>query len=416
MGGQIPNNIAMPLHRQGANILGTSPDVIDGAEIASCFLVCIRLGVDQPEWKELGYIEDSKAFCSSGGYPVLVGLGCVLSGAAMSVVHKAAADLEAYISEATEVSPDCPVVISNFILEAKEIGMDAVARKGEVVMRIVSEHVENAVVHSGDATNVLPPQDLDNVTFAKVEEAKSMVANALNVTGPMTIQFIAKNNEIKVIECNLRTSRLFPFVSKTLGLELARVATKVMLDRPVRPYPVDVKDIAHVGVKVSQFFFTCLLGADPILEVEMASTGEVACFGSTREGAYFKGLLATNVPEPKRSVCMSIGTYMEKVEFLSSASSLVAQLKTSSFSLLLVRRISCPNTKSAPPECFLGRFLSSRKSPHTGVTQTDSSKLAQFAGRDRPYRMETFTVGERRRWGRMLVGNTELFLFEERQL
>lgn len=324
MGGQIPNNIAMQLHRQNARILGTTPEMIDGAENRYKFSRMLdRIGVDQPLWKELSSIDDAKAFCNKVGYPVLVRPSFVLSGAAMNVVHKAE-DLELYLSEASAVSPDCPVVISKFILEAKEIEVDAVAKKGQLMMHVVSEHVENAGVHSGDATLVLPPQDLDDVTVRKVEEATAKVAMALNVTGPLNIQFIAKNNEIKVIECNLRASRSFPFVSKTVGLNLAELATKVMLGLPVKPYPVNVAEIQHVGVKVSQFSFTRLAGADPVLGVEMASTGEVACFGATREEAYLKGLVASSHRVPKKTIGVSIGTYKEKLEFLASAKQLVS--------------------------------------------------------------------------------------------
>lgn len=241
----------------------------------------------------------------------------------MNVAHKAE-DLEAYLTEAASVSTDCPVVISKFILEAKEIEVDAVARKGELVMHVVSEHVENAGVHSGDATLVLPPADLDHITVRKVEEATRMVANALNVTGPMNIQFIAKDNEIKVIECNLRASRSFPFVSKTTGVDLAKMATKVILGKSVEPYPIDVTKTPHVGVKVAQFSFTRLLGADPILGVEMASTGEVACYGATREEAYLKALVATGQNFDLKTICISIGAYKDKLEFLSSAKILKA--------------------------------------------------------------------------------------------
>lgn len=326
MGGQLPNNIAMGLHRQSVRILGTTPDMIDGAENRYKFSRMLdRLGVDQPLWKELTSVADATAFCHSVGYPVLVRPSYVLSGAAMNVAHKDD-DLEAYLTEAAEVSPDTPVVVSKFILEAKEIEVDAVAREGELVMHVVSEHVENAGVHSGDATLVLPPQDLDAITVRKVEAATREVAHALNVTGPMNIQFIAKNNEIKVIECNLRASRSFPFVSKTIGMDLAKMAAKVMLGLPVRPYPVDVSSVRHVGVKVAIFSFTRLLGADPILGVEMASTGEVACFGATREEAYLKGLIATDKPPPSprgASIGVSIGSYKEKLEFLASAVRLV---------------------------------------------------------------------------------------------
>jgi len=326
MGGQLPNNIAMGLHRQSVRILGTTPDMIDGAENRYKFSRMLdRLGVDQPLWKELTSVADATAFCHSVGYPVLVRPSYVLSGAAMNVAHKDD-DLEAYLTEAADVSPDTPVVVSKFILEAKEIEVDAVARRGELVMHVVSEHVENAGVHSGDATLVLPPQDLDAITVRKVEAATREVALALNVTGPMNIQFIAKNNSIKVIECNLRASRSFPFVSKTIGMDLAKMAAKVMLGLPVRPYPVDVSAVRHVGVKVAIFSFTRLLGADPILGVEMASTGEVACFGATREEAYLKGLISTDKPPPNpkdAAIGVSIGSYKEKLEFLASAVRLV---------------------------------------------------------------------------------------------
>ncbi|GJQ12340.1 hypothetical protein GpartN1_g4131.t1 [Galdieria partita] len=323
MGGQIPNNIAMQLHRQHVRILGTTPEMIDGAENRYKFSRMLdRLQVDQPEWKELTSLEDAKAFCIKVGYPCLVRPSYVLSGAAMNVAHKPE-DLESYLTEAAKVSLDSPVVISKFILEAKEIEVDAVANRGELIMHVITEHVENAGVHSGDATLILPPQDLDEITVRKVEEATVKVANALNVTGPMNIQFIAKNNEIKVIECNLRASRSFPFVSKTLGIDLAKMATKIMIGKSVKPYPVKVNSVQLVGVKVPQFSFTRLLGADPILGVEMASTGEVACYGATREEAYLKGYLATGQRLPKRNICLSIGPYKEKLEFLSCAKKLV---------------------------------------------------------------------------------------------
>lgn len=319
MGGQIANNIAMSLHRQAARILGTTPEMIDSAENRYKFSrMCDRIGVDQPKWKALSSIDDAKAFCADVSYPVLVRPSYVLSGAAMNVVYRAA-DLESYLSEAATVSPDYPVVISKFIEQAKEIEVDAIAQKGELIMHVISEHVENAGVHSGDATLVLPPQDLDEVTVRKVEEATVKVAQALNVTGPMNIQFIAKRNEIKVIECNLRASRTFPFVSKTIGLDLAKMATKVMLGKPVQRYPVDTNQIPFVSVKVAQFSFTRLLEADPVLGVEMASTGEVACFGATREEAYMKALVATSKRLPTRTVGISIGSYSDKLEFLPSA-------------------------------------------------------------------------------------------------
>lgn len=319
MGGQIANNIAMALHRQSARILGTTPEMIDSAENRYKFSRMLdRIGVDQPRWKELSSIDDAKAFCNDVGYPVLVRPSYVLSGAAMNVTHKAE-DLEAYLGEAATLSPDCPVVISKFIEEAKEIEVDAVARKGELVMHVISEHVENAGVHSGDATLVLPPQDLDGITVCKVEEATAKVAQALNVTGPMNIQFMAKDNKIKMIECNLRASRSLPFVSKTIGLDMARMATKVILGKSVRPYPVDYKSVPFVGVKVAQFSFTRLPGCEVSCGVNMISTGEAAGYGATREEAYMKGLMATKMYLPKSTIAVSIGSYKAKLEFLSSA-------------------------------------------------------------------------------------------------
>lgn len=323
MGGQLANNIAMALHRQSARILGTTPENIDGAENRYKFSRMLdRIEVDQPQWKELSSIVDAKAFCVDVGYPVLVRPSYVLSGAAMNVVHRPE-DLEAYLTEAATVSSDCPVVISKFILEAKEIEVDAIAEKGQLVMHVVSEHVENAGVHSGDATLILPPQDLDEMTVRKVEIATAKVADALNVTGPMNIQFIAKNREIKVIECNLRASRTFPFVSKTIGLDMAELAVNVMTGHQVVRYPVDVNDIKYVGVKAAQFSFTRLPGADPILGVEMTSTGEVACYGATAAEAYAKSLVATARELPTSAVGLSIGTYKEKMEFLQYARTLV---------------------------------------------------------------------------------------------
>lgn len=323
MGGQLANNIAMRLHRQSARILGTTPEMIDSAENRYKFSRMLdRIDVDQPQWKELSSIVDAKAFCLDVGYPVLVRPSYVLSGAAMNVCHRHE-DLELYLTEAATVSSDCPVVISKFILEAKEIEVDAVAEKGQLVMHVVSEHVENAGVHSGDATLILPPQDLDEITVRKVEVATAKVADALNVTGPMNIQFIAKNKEIKVIECNLRASRTFPFISKTIGLDMAELAVNVMMGYPITKYPVDVKAIKYVGVKASLFSFTRLPGADPILGVEMTSTGEVACYGATKEEAYAKTLIATSRKLPRHAVALSIGTYKDKLEFLQSAKTLV---------------------------------------------------------------------------------------------
>jgi carbamoyl-phosphate synthase/aspartate carbamoyltransferase len=241
----------------------------------------------------------------------------VLSGAAMNVVYSAG-DLANYLSQATAVSREHPVVITKFIEEAKEIEMDAVAKDGKMIMHVISEHVENAGVHSGDATLILPPQDLDPETVRKIHLATEKIGNALNVTGPFNIQFMAKDNEIKVIECNVRASRSFPFVSKVLGVDLIEMATKAMLNIPFEAYPRVELPKHYVGIKVPQFSFGRLSGADPVLGVEMASTGEVACFGKTKYDAYLKALLSSGFTLPKRNILLSIGAYKEKVEMLPS--------------------------------------------------------------------------------------------------
>ncbi|KAJ3377801.1 hypothetical protein HDU84_008194, partial [Entophlyctis sp. JEL0112] len=318
MGGQTPNNIALPLHRENVKILGTSPEMIDNAENRYKFSrMCDKIGVDQPLWKELTSIDEAHTFCDKVGYPVLVRPSYVLSGAAMNVVYSPA-DLKSYLDLAVNVSREYPVVISKYIEDAKEIEMDAVAVKGKLVMHVISEHVENAGVHSGDATLVLPPQDLDPETVRKIEIATAKVANALNATGPLNIQFIAKNNEIKIIECNLRASRSFPFVSKVMGVDLIEMATLAMAGLPFEAYPVVDIPPNQVAVKVPQFSFSRLSGADPVLGVEMASTGEVACFGKDKYEAYLKGLLATTFILPKKNILLSMGSFKEKSEFLPS--------------------------------------------------------------------------------------------------
>ncbi|RPD55775.1 hypothetical protein L227DRAFT_566493 [Lentinus tigrinus ALCF2SS1-6] len=279
MGGQTPNNIALPLYRQSVKIYGTSPEMIDTAENRFKFSWLLdEIGVDQPLWKELSSFDEAHMFCEKVGYPVLVRPSYVLSGAAMNVVFSED-DLNSYLSQATAVSREHPVVITKYIEGAKEIEMDAVAKDGKVIMHYISEHVENAGVHSGDATLIHPPQDLDPETVRRIEDATIKIGNAPNVTGPFNIQFIAKNNEIKVIECNLRAARSFPFVSKVTGIDAIEMATKVMLSLPVEPYPHVPLPPDYVGVKVPQFSFSRLSAADPVPGVEMASTGEVACFG-----------------------------------------------------------------------------------------------------------------------------------------
>lgn len=318
MGGQIPNNLALALKRQNIKILGTAPDMIDVAENRYKFSRLLDSNnVDQPRWKELSSLEEAERFCNEVGYPVLVRPSYVLSGVAMNVVYTHG-DLSSYLNIAVKVSPEHPVVISKFIDEAKEIEVDAVAMNGKIITSVISEHVENAGVHSGDATLVLPPQDLDPETVSKIHAATSKIGHALNITGPFNIQFIAKNNEIKVIECNARASRSFPLISKALGINLVEIATNVIMGNAVHgTEPYLQKGV--VVVKVPQFSFSRLAGADPILGVEMASTGEVACFGKDKYEAYLKALLSTGFVLPQKNILISIGSYKEKAEFLPYA-------------------------------------------------------------------------------------------------
>ncbi|KAK6456403.1 multifunctional pyrimidine biosynthesis protein [Scheffersomyces xylosifermentans] len=322
MGGQTSNNIALPLHRQNVKILGTSPEMIDSAENRYKFSRMLdKIGVDQPAWKELTSIEEAEEFADKVTYPVLVRPSYVLSGAAMNTVYSRD-DLASYLSQAVDVSPDYPVVITKYIENAKEIEMDAVAKDGKMIMHVVSEHVENAGVHSGDATLIVPPQDLDPETVRRIVDATAKIGKALDITGPYNIQFIAKDNDIKVIECNVRASRSFPFISKVVGTDLIEMATKAIMDMPVTPYPGVKLPDDYCAVKVPQFSFSRLAGADPVLGVEMASTGEVATFGRNKYEAYLKSLLSTGFKLPKKNVLFSIGSYKEKQELLPSISKL----------------------------------------------------------------------------------------------
>ncbi len=322
MGGQTPNNIALPLHRLNVKVLGTSPEMIDNAENRYKFSRMLdRIGVDQPTWKELTSFEEAKNFADKVTYPVLVRPSYVLSGAAMNTVYSEQ-DLESYLRQAAEVSREHPVVITKYIENAKEIEMDAVAKDGVMVGHFISEHVENAGVHSGDATLILPPQDLEDTTIKRIEEATRKIGKALNITGPYNIQFIAKDNDIKVIECNVRASRSFPFVSKVMGVDLIELATKAIMDIPIKPYAPSTLPAGTVGVKAPQFSFSRLAGADPVLGVEMASTGEVACFGRDKYEAYIKALISTGFKLPKKNILLSIGSYKDKIEMLPSIAKL----------------------------------------------------------------------------------------------
>ncbi|XP_054723164.1 CAD protein-like [Uloborus diversus] len=312
MGGQLPNNIAMDLWLHKAKILGTSPESIDNAENRFKFSRMLdNIHISQPQWKELTTLETAKEFCEQVGYPCLVRPSYVLSGAAMNVAYSHQ-DLETYLNEATAVGT--VVVISKFVMDAKEIDVDAVAYNGELVCMAVSEHVENAGVHSGDATLVTPPQDLNEETLDKIRCICFAIGMALEANGPFNIQLIAKDNQLKVIECNLRVSRSFPFVSKTLNCDFVALATRVIMG--IKPEPMEVLSCGRVGVKVPQFSFSRLDGADVTLGVEMASTGEVACFGENVYEAYLKALVSTGFHIPKKAVLLSIGSYKHKQELL----------------------------------------------------------------------------------------------------
>ncbi|XP_055915035.1 CAD protein [Eupeodes corollae] len=317
MGGQLPNNIAMDLHRQQAKVLGTSPESIDSAENRFKFSRMLdRKGILQPRWKELTNLQSAIDFCEEVGYPCLVRPSYVLSGAAMNVAYSNQ-DLETYLNAASLVSKEHPVVISKFLTEAKEIDVDAVAADGEILCMAVSEHVENAGVHSGDATLVTPPQDLNPETLENIKRITRDLASLLDVTGPFNMQLIAKNNELKVIECNVRVSRSFPFVSKTLNHDFVATATRAIIGMSVDPVEV-LHGAGKVGVKVPQFSFARLAGADVQLGVEMASTGEVACFGDNRYEAYLKAMMSTGFQIPKKAILLSIGSFKHKMELLPS--------------------------------------------------------------------------------------------------
>jgi carbamoyl-phosphate synthase large subunit len=318
MGGQIPNNLALPLYEADIPILGTSPQDIDTAEDRHKFSALLdTLGVDQPEWKELTSLEAAEEFASKVGYPVLVRPSYVLSGAAMSIALSNK-ELREYLKKASEVSKKYPVVISKFITGAKEIEIDAVADHGKLYCYAISEHVENAGVHSGDATIVLPPQRTYLETMRRVKTIAKNIAASLKITGPFNIQFIAKDNDVKVIECNLRASRSFPFVSKVFKINFVDLATKIIMGKRVPRMDRSSFDLDYVGVKASQFSFTRLKGSDPILGVEMASTGEVACLGDDFNEAFLKSLLSVEFKLPKKTILLSTGPVDSKADFLSS--------------------------------------------------------------------------------------------------
>ena len=327
VGGQIPNNLAMKLHRRGVPVLGTSPVDIDRAENRDKFSAMLdKLGVDQPAWRALTSFEDIKEFVSEVGYPVLVRPSYVLSGAAMNVCYDDE-ELHRFLEKATEVSKDYPVVVSQFMQDTKEIEFDAVADKGDIVEYAISEHIEYAGVHSGDATMVFPAQNIYFSTIRQIKKISRKIAKELNISGPFNIQFLAKNREVKVIECNLRASRSFPFVSKILKRNFIETATKIMLDAPYTRPDKSEFDIDRIGVKASQFSFARLQNADPVLGVDMSSTGEVGCLGDSMEEALLNALIATGYRMPNESehpaILMSSGGAKGKVDLLEPARQLI---------------------------------------------------------------------------------------------
>ncbi len=319
VGGQIPNNLAMRLDGQGVKLLGTSAQSIDNAEDRNKFSAMLdRIDVDQPRWSELTSMADIEKFVDEVGFPVLVRPSYVLSGAAMNVCSNPE-ELERFLRLAANVSKQHPVVVTEFIQNAKEIEMDAVACNGEIVAYAISEHIEFAGVHSGDATIQFPPQKIYIETVRRIKKVSQRIAKALNISGPFNIQYLAKDNDIKVIECNLRASRSFPFVSKILKINFIDLATKVMLGLHVEKPSKSAFDLDYVGVKASQFSFSRLQGADPVLGVDMSSTGEVGCIGDDSAEALLKAMLSVGMRIPKKGVLLSTGTPRQKADMLDAA-------------------------------------------------------------------------------------------------
>ena len=325
VGGQIPNNLAMKLHRQSVPILGTSPVNIDRAENRGKFSAMLdKLGIDQPKWSALTSMEDVQKFIDEVGYPVLVRPSYVLSGAAMNVCHDDD-ELRRFLEAASEVSKEYPVVISQFMTETNEIEFDGVAQNGDIVEYGISEHVEYAGVHSGDATMTFPAQQISFATARQIKKISRAIAKELNISGPFNIQYLAKGRDVKVIECNLRASRSFPFVSKVLKRNFIETATRIMLDAPYQKPDKSAFDIDRMGVKASQFSFARLQNADPVLGVDMSSTGEVGCMGDTFEEALLNSLIATGykIPSKDKGIMLSSGGAKEKASLLDAAQALV---------------------------------------------------------------------------------------------
>jgi len=323
VGGQIPNTLSTKLYQHGIRILGTHPRQIDNAESRNKFSgILDRLKIDQPEWRELEDFNSAKEFCNEVGYPVLIRPSYVLSGASMSIVLNEK-ELEIYLKRNSVISSEYPVVISKFVTDAREIEVDAVADKGEIILYAISEHVENAGVHSGDATIVFPPQRTYLETMRKVKLTTRQIARALEITGPFNIQFLARENKIKVIECNLRASRSFPFISKALKINFIDVAIRSILGEEIPPINKNSFDLDYVGVKAPQFSFTRLKGSDPVSGVEMVSTGEVACLGDDFNEAFLKSMLSVGYRIPRTGILLSTGNVSEKAQLIDELGSLM---------------------------------------------------------------------------------------------
>jgi carbamoyl-phosphate synthase large subunit len=378
MGGQVPNNLALKLHRAGLHLLGTSPEDIDRAEDRRQFSRLLdELQIDQPPWKEVTSLEEARRFCQEVGYPVIIRPSYVLSGAAMSLVFEEKF-LDRYLKRASLVSPEHPVVISKFILGAKEIELEAVANQGRIVASAIIEHIENAGVHSGDATMVVPPQKLYLETVRRIRIIGEKIARALKITGPFNLQLLARDNALKVIECNLRASRSLPFVSKVSRIPFIELAVKSMLGLPVSPGR-SIFELNYVGVKAPQFSFSRLKGADPCLGVEMASTGEVACLGDDLQEALLKAMLAAGFRLPQKSILLSLGGEENKQKFLTSARELAGtglEIYATEGTSRFLRRHGIENTRlfkiHQKREPNLKEFLMEKKIdflisiPHTG--------------------------------------------------
>jgi len=360
MGGQIPNNLAMKMYKAGIRILGTSPSSIDNAEDRHKFSSLLdELKIDQPFWKEMTSMDSAKEFASKVGYPVLIRPSYVLSGAAMNVVFSDE-DLVGYLNAAADVSPEHPVVISKFITGAKEIEIDAVANNGELVVYAISEHIENAGVHSGDATMALPPQKTYLATTRQIKRDARLLAKTLNITGPFNMQFLAKDNKLKVIECNLRSSRSFPFVSKIFKKNFIDVATKAILGEKIPKINRSSLELDYVGVKAPQFSFSRLKGADPMTHVEMASTGEVACIGSDIHDAFLKSIIATGLKLPKKSVLLSISGDDNRYKLLEG----VRKLQQKNYELFATENTSKFYEKWGIPTTMLYKIHEEDKKPN----------------------------------------------------